>query len=280
MSVVNVKEIVEKKKNILKKQILELRDKGIIPKLAVILANDDEASRIYVNNKRNLCQELGIDQTEYLFDESITNEQMIEVIERLNNNNEIHGILVQVPLYKHLDEVLILNSISEEKDVDGFTVINMGKLYQGTGTILPCTPKGILTILKELDTNLEGKNAVVVGRSLIVGKPISAILLKEGCTVTICHSKTKNLIEHTRAADILVVATGIPHLIKENMVKEGAIVIDVGLTKVKNKLIGDVDTENVAKRVKYITPVPGGVGVTTVYSLAENVVELAKKSAK
>lgn len=280
MSVVNVKEIVEKKKNILKKQILELRDKGIIPKLAVILANDDEASRIYVNNKRNLCQELGIDQTEYLFDESITNEQMIEVIERLNNNNEIHGILVQVPLYKHLDEVLILNSISEEKDVDGFTVINMGKLYQGTGTILPCTPKGILTILKELDTNLEGKNAVVVGRSLIVGKPISAILLKEGCTVTICHSKTNNLIEHTRAADILVVATGIPHLIKENMVKEGAIVIDVGLTKVKNKLIGDVDTENVAKRVKYITPVPGGVGVTTVYSLAENVVELAKKSAK
>ena len=280
MSIVDVKGIVEKKKQGLKRQIVELRDKGIVPKLAVILANDDPASRIYVGRKRKLCVELGIDETEYLFDEKVTEKELLEVIDRLNKNDEIHGILIQLPLYKHIDEQKILDSVNSKKDVDGFSAVNMGRLYQGTGDIIPCTPKGILTILKELEPNLAGKNVVVVGKSLIVGKPMAAILLNEGCTVTICHSRTTNLVEHTKAADILIVATGVPHLIKENMVKEGAIVIDVGLTKVKDKLVGDVDTEKVKEKVKHITPVPGGVGITTVYSLAENVVGLAKKSAK
>ena len=280
MSIVDVKGIVEKKKQGLKRQIVELRDKGIVPKLAVILANDDPASRIYVGRKRKLCVELGIDETEYLFDEKVTEKELLEVIDRLNKNDEIHGILIQLPLYKHIDEQKILDSVNPKKDVDGFSAVNMGRLYQGTGDIIPCTPKGILTILKELEPNLAGKNVVVVGKSLIVGKPMAAILLNEGCTVTICHSRTTNLVEHTKAADILIVATGVPHLIKENMVKEGAIVIDVGLTKVKDKLVGDVDTEKVKEKVKHITPVPGGVGITTVYSLAENVVGLAKKSVK
>lgn len=280
MSIVDVKGIVEKKKQGLKRQIVELRDKGIVPKLAVILANDDPASRIYVGRKRKLCVELGIDETEYLFDEKVTEKELLEVIDRLNKNDEIHGILIQLPLYKHIDEQKILDSVNPKKDVDGFSAVNMGRLYQGTGDIIPCTPKGILTILKELEPNLAGKNAVVVGKSLIVGKPMAALLLNEGCTVTVCHSRTTNLVEHTKSADILIVATGVPHLIKENMVKENTIVIDVGLTKVKDKLVGDVDTEKVKDKVKYITPVPGGVGVTTVYSLAENVVDLAKKSIK
>lgn len=280
MSIVDVKGIVEKKKQGLKRQIVELRDKGIVPKLAVILANDDPASRIYVGRKRKLCVELGIDETEYLFDDKVTEKELLEVIDRLNKNEEIHGILIQLPLYKHIDEQKILDNVNPKKDVDGFSAVNMGRLYQGTGDIIPCTPKGILTILKELEPNLSGKNVVVVGKSLIVGKPMAAILLNEGCTVTICHSRTTNLVEHTKSADILIVATGVPHLIKENMVKEDAIVIDVGLTKVKDKLVGDVDTEKVKEKVKYITPVPGGVGITTVYSLAENVVDLAKKSVK
>lgn len=280
MSIVNVKEIVENKKNKLKREILDLRDKGIIPKLAVILANDNDASRIYVSRKRKLCSELGVEETEYIFDEKVTTEDMLKAIDKLNKNSEVDGILVQLPLFKHLDETKILDSILPEKDVDGFSAINVGRLYQGKKEVVPCTPKGVLTILKELEPNLKGKNAVVVGRSQIVGKPMAALLLNEDMTVTICHSGTTNLPEHTRQADVLVVATGIPHLIKEGMVKEGAIVIDVGMTRVKDKLVGDVDTENVDKKAKFVTPVPGGVGLTTVYSLVENVVELAKRKNK
>ena len=270
MSIVNVKEIVEKKKSNLKREVLELRDRGIIPKLAVILANDNDASR-------KMCHELGIDEVEYIFDEKITTEEVIKTIERLNEDDEVDGILVQLPLFKHLDEQKILDSVSPKKDVDGFNSINVGRLYKGQKDIVPCTPKGIFTILKELDTNIQGKNAVVVGRSQIVGRPMAALLLAEGATVTICHSKTTDLPLHTRQADILIVATGVPHLIKKDMVKEGAIVIDVGMTRVGEKLVGDVDTESVAEVAKYITPVPGGVGLTTVYSLMENVVNLSKK---
>lgn len=280
MSIVDVKEIVEKKRLALKREILDLRDRGIIPKLAVILANDVEASRIYVSRKRKLCQELGIEEVEYLFDSKCKTEDVLETIEKLNNNNEVDGILVQLPLFKHLDESKIIDSILPEKDVDGFSAVNVGRLYQGNSTVVPCTPKGILTILKELEGNLKGKNAVVVGRSQIVGKPMASLLLNEDMTVTICHSRTTNLPEHTRNADVIVVATGVPHLIKEDMVKENAIVIDVGMNRLKDKLVGDVDTENVAKKAKYVTPVPGGVGLTTVLSLAQNVVELSKKRLK
>jgi len=280
MSIVDVKEIVEKKRNSLKREILDLRDRGIIPKLAVILANDVEASRIYVSRKRKLCQELGIEEVEYLFDSKCKTEDILDTIDKLNHNNEIDGILVQLPLFKHLDESKIIDSILPEKDVDGFSAVNVGRLYQGKPTVVPCTPMGILTILKELDKDLKGKNAVVVGRSQIVGKPMASLLLNEDMTVTICHSRTTNLPEHTRNADVLVVATGVPHLIKEDMVKEDAIVIDVGMNRLKDKLVGDVDTENVANKAKYVTPVPGGVGLTTVLSLAQNVVELSKRRLK
>ena len=280
MSIVNVKEIVENKKIKLKREILDLRDNGVVPKLAVILANDSDASRIYVGRKRKLCTELGIEETEYLFDENVTTSDLLKVIDKLNKDNDVDGILVQLPLFKHLDEARIIDSISPEKDVDGFSAINVGRLYEGRADVVPCTPKGVLTILKELEPNLKGKNAVVVGRSQIVGKPMAALLLNENMTVTICHSATTNLPEYTKMADVVVVATGVPHLIKDSMIKEGSIVIDVGMTRVKDKLVGDVDTENVEKKAKYVTPVPGGVGLTTVYSLAENVVELAKKRVK
>lgn len=276
MSIVNVKEIVEKKKRNLKREVLELRDEGIIPKLAVILANDNDASRIYVGRKRKMCQELGIDEVEYIFDKKVTTEEIIKTIERLNEDNEVDGILVQLPLFKHIDEQKVLDSVSPKKDVDGFSSVNVGRLYKGEKDIVPCTPKGILTILKELKTDIQGKNAVVIGRSQIVGRPMAALLLAEGATVTICHSKTTDLPLHTRMADILIVATGVPHLIKQDMVKAGAVVIDVGMTRVNEKLVGDVDTESVASVASYVTPVPGGVGLTTVYSLMENVVGLAK----
>ena len=280
MSIVNVKEIVEKKKVALKREILDLRDKGIIPKLAVILANDVEASRIYVSRKRKLCEELGIEDVEYFFDDKAKTEDILELINKLNNNDEVDGILVQLPLFKHLDEAKIIDSIAPEKDVDGFSAVNVGRLYEGKPSVIPCTPKGILTILKELEPDLTGKNAVVVGRSQIVGKPMAALLLNENMTVTICHSKTTNLPEHTRNADVLVVATGVPHLINEAMIKEGAIVIDVGMNRLKDKLVGDVDTVSVDNKAKYVTPVPGGVGLTTVFSLAQNVVELSKRRLK
>lgn len=280
MSIVNVKEIVEKKKSNLKREVLELRDEGIIPKLAVILANDNDASRIYVGRKRKMCQELGIDEVEYIFDKKVTTEEIIKTIERLNEDNEVDGILVQLPLFKHVDEQKVLDSVSPKKDVDGFNSVNVGRLYKGEKDIVPCTPKGILTILKELETDIQGKNAVIIGRSQIVGRPMAALLLAEGATVTICHSKTTDLPLHTRMADILIVATGVPHLIKKDMVKAGAVVIDVGMTRVNEKLVGDVDTESVASVASFVTPVPGGVGLTTVYSLMENVVGLAKRRNK
>ena len=280
MSIVDVKEIVEKKKTSLKREILDLRDKGIIPKLAVILANDVEASRIYVSRKRKLCEELGIEDVEYFFDEKVKTEDILELIEKLNHNDEIDGILVQLPLFKHLDETKIIDSILPEKDVDGFSAVNVGRLYEGKPSVIPCTPKGILAILKELEPNLAGKNAVIVGRSQIVGKPMASLLLNQDMTVTICHSKTTNLPEHTRNADVLVVATGVPHLIKADMIKPDSIVIDVGMNRLKDKLVGDVDTMSVQDVTKYVTPVPGGVGLTTVLSLAQNVVELSKRRLK
>jgi len=276
--IINVKEIIERKKLELKDKIEELNKEGINPKLVVIHANQDEASNVYISKKRKMCEELGILEEEYDFDENVTQTDILELIEKLNNDKTVHGILVQLPIYNHLDTSEILEAISPSKDVDGFHPVNIGKIMQGTGGIAPCTPKGVMTILEELGIEIEGKKATVVGRSIIVGRPMGALLLNKGATITTCHSKTTNLKEHTKNADILVVAVGKPHLVTEEMVKEGAIVIDVGINRVDGKLIGDVDTENVAKKAKYITPVPGGVGLTTVYTLMENVVELAEKS--
>lgn len=276
-SIVDVKSIVEDSKQKLKLEISRLKEKNIVPKLAVILANNDDASRIYVRNKRKMCEELGIIEEEHILDESVTTKEVLAIIDKLNNDKEIDGILVQLPVFKHLDDKLILDSISPKKDVDGFHPENLGKLLIGEETITSCTPKGILKIIDSLGVDLEGKTAVVVGRSRIVGKPIACLLQNRNATVTICHSKTVNLADYTKKADILVVAVGKAGLISKDMVKDGAIVLDVGINRINGKVMGDVDTLNVAKKVKHITPVPGGIGLTTVLSLMENVVEVASK---
>lgn len=271
---INVKDIVRRKKEELKDKVESLKKLGIQPKLAVVLASEDEASKIYVGKKRKMCEELGIEQEEYIFDSSVTTEKVVDIVEKLNQDNSINGILVQLPLFKHLDMDKILDTISDKKDVDGFHPLTLGKLFIGEKeTFIPCTPKGIMTILDDIGTDYEGKHAVIVGRSRIVGKPISQILLKRGATVTICHSKTQDISIYTRQADILVVAVGKPHIVTKDMIKPGAIVVDVGINRVNGKIIGDVDTDNSLKVCSKITPVPGGVGLTTVLSLLENVVQ-------
>ena len=277
--IINVKEIVEGKKEKIKDKVQKLNKKGIYPKLAVILANNEEASKIYVGKKQKMCKELGIEEVEYILDEKTTTKKVLEIIERLNEDPTVDGILVQLPLFKHLDEHQILEAISYKKDVDGFHPLNMGRLLTNTSedTLVACTPKGIMWIIDSLGKDIEGMNAVVVGRSVIVGKPISQLLLSRGATVTTCHSKTKDLKSHTKNADILVVATGVPGLITKDMVKKGAIVIEVGINRIENKIVGDVDTKNVAKKADYITPVPGGVGITTVAALMDNLVTIASK---
>ena len=274
---IDVKSIVENKKLILKKKVNELKRNGIVPKLAVILANDLDASKIYVRKKREMCSELGVEEIEYMLDKDTTTEKVLEIINRLNEDNSVHGILVQLPVFKHLDERKILESISPKKDIEGFHPLNIGKLLMGKPEIVDCTPRGIMSIIESTGVDLTSKTAVVVGRSIIVGKPVSALLLNKNATVITCHSKTKNLKKYTKMADVLVVAAGVPHLITSDMVKKNAIVIDVGINRIDGKIIGDVDTENVLNVAKYLTPVPGGVGITTVISLLENLIDMASK---
>lgn len=275
---INVKDIVKRKKEELKQKVESLKKSGIQPKLAVILASEDEASKIYVGKKRKMCDELGIEQVEYIFDKSVTTEKIVDTVKKLNSDKTVNGILVQLPLFKHIDMDKVLDTISDKKDVDGFHPLTLGKLFIGEKeTFIPCTPKGIMTILDDIKTEYEGKHAVIVGRSRIVGKPISQLLLKRGATVTVCHSKTKDISIYTKQADILVAAVGKPHIITENMIKPGAIVIDVGINRIDGKILGDVDTENALKVCSKITPVPGGVGLTTVLSLLENVVQAAQE---
>lgn len=274
---IDVKSIVENKKIFLKKKVNELKRNGIVPKLAVILANDLDASKIYVRKKREMCSELGVEEIEYMLDKDTTTEKVLDIINRLNDDDSVHGILVQLPVFKHLDERKILESISPKKDIDGFHPLNIGKLLMGKPEIVACTPRGIMSIIESTGVDLTSKTAVVVGRSIIVGKPVSALLLNKNATVITCHSKTKNLKKYTKMADVLVVAAGVPHLITSDMVKKNAIVIDVGINRIDGKIIGDVDTENVLDVAKYVTPVPGGVGITTVVSLLENLIDMASK---
>ena len=271
---INVKDIVKRKKEELKQKVDSLKKKGIQPKLAVILASEDEASKLYVGKKRKMCEELGIEQEEYILDKNVNTEDVVNIVKKLNMDKSVNGILVQLPLFKHLDMDEVLDSISDKKDVDGFHPLTLGKLFIGEKeTFVSCTPKGIMTILDDIGVDCEGKHAVIVGRSRIVGKPISQLLLKRGATVTVCHSKTKDISLFTKQADILVAAVGRPHIITKDMVKKDAIVIDVGINRVDGKILGDVDTENVLDVCDRITPVPGGVGLTTVLSLLENVVQ-------
>lgn len=279
-TLIDVKKIVEDKKFNLKKQVLDLKRRGIIPKLAVILANDLDSSRIYVRKKREMCSEIGIEEVEYMLDSDTTTDKVLEIIERLNNDDSIHGILVQLPVFKHLDERRILEAISPKKDIDGFHPLNIGKLIMGSPNIVACTPRGIMSIIDSTGVDLTSKTAVVVGRSIIVGKPISALLLNRDATVITCHSKTKNLKKYTKMADVLIVAAGVPHLITKDMIKKDALIVDVGINRIDGKVVGDVDTENVLDVAKFVTPVPGGVGITTVISLLENLVDIIKKDGR
>lgn len=244
--------------------------------LAAILVGENPASKVYVDIKRKTCNEVGIYSELYKLPDSTTEKELLQLIEKLNDNEKIHAILVQLPLPKHISEENVFAAVAREKDVDGFTPVNIGKLVAGEEAAVPCTPKGVIRLLEEYGIEIAGKNAVVIGRSNIVGKPVALMLLNRNATVTVCHSKTKNLAQHTKAADILVVAAGKPRLITAEMTKEGAAVIDVGINKADGKLFGDVDFESVRKKAAYITPVPGGVGPMTVAMLMENTLERYK----
>lgn len=271
------KETAKKTRENLKGKVAELKERNIKPKLAVIMVGDDNASKIYVRNKSKACEELGIDYEEINMGEDTTQEQVLDTIKKLNNRNDIHGILLQSPVPKGLDINEAFRTIIPEKDVDGFNPINVGKLALGQETFVSCTPFGIIKLLEEYNIPIEGKNAVIIGRSNIVGKPMLHCLLNKNATVTICHSKTKNLEEITRKADILIVAIGKTKFVTQDMVKPGAVVVDVGINRnEQGKVCGDVDFENVEKIASYITPVPGGVGPMTIAMLMTNVIKAAK----
>ena len=261
----------------LKERVAALKAQGKTVGLAVILVGDDPASQVYVRNKGKACEELGILSETLRLPEDTSQEALEKEIDRLNRDERISGILVQLPLPRHLDEAAALGRILPEKDVDGFHIENAGRLFTGQSGVVPCTPKGILHMLKAARVLLAGKEAVVIGRSNIVGKPIAMLLLKENCTVTICHSKTENLASHTRRADILVAAVGKPRFVTADMVKPGAAVIDVGINRVDGKVVGDVDFAAVEKVAGYISPVPGGVGKMTIGMLMENTIEAAER---
>ena len=280
MEIIDGKQLAKKTREKLKYEVEDLKKEGIQPKLAVIMVGDNSASQIYVRNKSKACNDVGIEFEEYLLPGTTKQEELLDVIEKLNNNKEINGILLQSPIPDGLDINEAFRKISPEKDVDGFHPVNVGKLVLGQDTFVSCTPYGIMKMFEEYNIDLEGKNAVVIGRSNIVGKPMSQCLLNKNATVTICHSRTRNLPEITKNADILVSAIGRPEFVTADMVKDGAVVIDVGMNRVDNKLYGDVDFENVSKKASYITPVPGGVGQMTVAELGCNVYKAYKLRRK
>ena len=269
--IINGKDLAKKIRCNLKIECEELKNEGIIPKLAVIMVGNDQASKVYVRNKSRACNEVGIQYEEYLLDENAKQEELLELIEKLNKDKTVNGILLQSPIPKHLDINEAFKTITYLKDVDGFTPASVGKLCIGEDTFVSCTPFGVIKMFEEYDIDLNGKDVVILGRSNIVGRPLIQCCLQKNATVTICHSKTKNLIEHTKRADIIISAIGKPKFITEDMVKKGVVVIDVGINRDENgKLVGDVDFENVEKKASYITPVPGGVGPMTIAMLFFN----------
>lgn len=275
--IIDGKAISAKIKEGLKQEVAQMTAQGVRPGLAVVIVGNDPASRVYVNLKKRDCEELGILSKEYALPEDTSEEALLQLIDTLNHDASIHGILVQLPVPKQIDENKIIAAISPEKDVDAFHVQNVGKIMVGTYSFLPCTPAGCMELIASTGVEISGKNCVVVGRSNIVGKPMAMLLLHKNGTVTIAHSKTENLAEVCRNADILVAAVGKPKLIKGDMIKPGAVVIDVGTTKMPNgKLCGDVDFEETSKVAGYITPVPGGVGPMTRVILMKNTVTAAK----
>ena len=270
------KEVSARIKAELKTEVENLKKEGINPGLAVIIVGEDPASQVYVRNKERACEECGIYSEKYALTAETTQEELLKLIDELNNKSSISGILVQLPVPKHIDEKTIINAIAPNKDVDAFHPVNVGKIMVGNYDFVPCTPAGVMELIKESGIDVSGKECVIVGRSNIVGKPQAMLLLHQNGTVTICHSKTKNLAEKTKNADILVAAVGRPNFIKGDMIKEGAVVIDVGINRLENKkLCGDVEFESAEKVAGAITPVPGGVGPMTIAMLMKNTVKAA-----
>lgn len=279
MILIDGKKVSQTVREEIKKEISEISEQGKHVGLAVIIIGDDPASQVYVRNKINACNETGILSRRYAFPANVSETEIIELIETLNNDNDINGILVQLPLPKHLNKERILSAIDPKKDVDGFSAEQSGKTFLGEEALSGCTPEGIITLLKAYNIKIEGLNAVVIGRSNIVGKPAAILLLKENATVTVCHTRTKDIKLYTKNADLIIVAVGKPKFLTEDMVKDGVIVIDAGINRTEEgKLCGDVDFENVSKKCSYITPVPGGVGPMTVTMLMYNTLKAFKNA--
>lgn len=275
--VIDGKKIAAKKRIEIADEVKKLQEAGITPGLAVILVGNNQASRTYVNSKQKACREIGMHSLLIELPETVTQDELLLKIEELNGDPSIHGILVQLPIPKHIDEEKVIETISPYKDVDGFHPINIGRMMTGQDTFLPCTPYGVMVLLEETGISVEGKNVVIVGRSNIVGKPAGQLFLNKSATVTYCHSKTKDLKVHTTQADILVSAVGRANFIKQEHVKEGAVVIDVGINRNEaGKLCGDVAYEEVSQKAGYITPVPGGVGPMTITMLMYNTLKSAR----
>ena len=277
-TIIDGKLVSKKVKDEVANEVLALKEKGVTPGLAVIIVGDDPASRVYVNNKKKACAQVGFYSEEYALPAETTMEELLDLIDVLNGRDDINGILCQLPLPKHLDEKKVIDYISSSKDVDAFSPVNVGKIMIGDYDFLPCTPAGVMELLKHYNIEVEGKECVVIGRSNIVGKPMGMLLLHKNGTVTICHSHTKNLAEICRTADILVAAVGKANFVTADMIKEGAVVIDVGMNRLDNgKLCGDVDYNDCFDKAGYITPVPGGVGPMTIAMLMKNTLTSAKK---
>lgn len=274
--VISGKEVSEEIKEQLTGEVEELKKQGIFPGLAVIIVGDDTASRVYVNNKKKACERIGIYSEEYALSADTSEDEILNLIDELNKKDTISGILVQLPLPKHISEKKVIERINPQKDVDAFHPVNVGKIMTGDYDFVPCTPAGIMELIDKSGVLVEGKECVVIGRSNIVGKPMAMLLLHRNGTVTVCHSRTKNLKEKTKNADILVAAVGKPNFVTGDMIKEGAVVIDVGINRLENKkLVGDVDFESAEKVAGAITPVPGGVGPMTIAMLMKNTVKAA-----
>jgi len=279
-TIIDGREVAKSIRAELAAQVEQLKSQGTVPGLTVILVGDDPASHSYVRGKEKACREIGIHSEVIRLESSVTEEELLGKIDQLNQNPNVHGILVQLPLPSHISEQAVLEAIHPEKDVDGFHPISVGNLVIGKETLVPCTPQGIVELIKRTGVTLEGKHAVVIGRSNIVGKPVSLLLQRENATVTMCHSRTCNLEQLTRQADILVAAVGRPHLIGREHVKQGAVVIDVGVNRIETgKLVGDVKFDEVKETAGYLTPVPGGVGPMTITMLLKNTIAAARKQS-
>lgn len=277
-NIIDGKEVSAYIKQQVKLQTDSLKQQGIEPCLAVIIVEGDPASRVYVNNKKKACDACGIKSLEFSLAGDVKEDELLSLIEKLNNDGSVHGILCQLPLPKHIDEKKVIGTISPEKDVDGFSAVNVGKIWLGDYDFSPCTPMGVMELLDYYKIDLEGKNCVIVGRSNIVGKPMAALLLERNATVTLCHSKTKDIASFMKNADVIIAAVGKANFVTADMIKTGAVVVDVGINRnAQGKLCGDVDFDNVKDKASYITPVPGGCGPMTIAVLMKNTLVAAKK---